>query len=371
MREASAERAAAAAVMADARWARVVARDAGADGGFVFAVTTTGVYCRPSCAARRARPEHVRFFGTPAEAVAAGFRACRRCRPDGASVREGQAAAMAEVCRRMERALAEGGAEGGEEVGLEELAAGVGMSRFHFQRVFRAVVGVTPKVYWAGRRREAVRARLGEGGTVTGAIYGAGYGSSGRFYAEADEVLGMTPTAFRDGGAGEEIRFAVGESALGAVLVAMSGRGVCAILLGEDAGELARELQARFPRAMLAGGDAGFAAYVTEVVRFVERPGTGFGLPLDIRGTAFQQRVWQALREVPVGTTASYAEMAARLGLAGGARAVAGACAANRLAVAIPCHRVVRSGGGLSGYRWGVERKRELLRREAAAAAQS
>ncbi len=363
------QRAAAAAVMADPRWARVVARDAGADGGFVFAVTTTGVYCRPSCSARRARPEHLRFFGAAAEAEEAGFRACRRCVPDGASVRERQAAAMAEVCRRMERAIAEGGAKG--EVGLDELAKGAGMSRFHFQRIFRAAVGVTPKAYMAGRRRDAVREGLASAGTVTEAIYGAGYGSGGRFYAEADGVLGMTPTAFRAGGAEAEIWFAVGASALGAVLVAMSERGVCAILLGEDAGELVRDLQVRFPRAALAGGDAAFEAYVAEVVGFVERPEVGLGLPLDIRGTVFQQRVWQALREVPVGTTASYAEVAARLGLVGGARAVAGACAANALAVAIPCHRVVRSDGGLAGYRWGVERKRELLRREAAAAAES
>lgn len=363
MRQENAERAAA-AVVADARWARVVARDAGADGGFVFAVTTTGVYCRPSCAARRARPEHVRFFGTWAEAEAAGFRACRRCVPDGASVREGQTAAMAGVCRRMERAVLEGDGE----VSLEELAAGAGMSRFHFQRVFRAVVGVTPKGYMAGRRRDAVRQGLTSAGTVTEAIYGAGYGSGGRFYAEADGALGMTPTAFRAGGAEAEIRFAVGESALGAVLVAMSDRGVCAILLGEDAGALQRELRGQFPRARVVDGDAGFAAYVGEVVGFVERPEVGLGLPLDIRGTVFQQRVWQALREVPVGATASYAEVAARLGLAGGARAVAGACAANALAVAIPCHRVVRSDGGLSGYRWGVERKRALLAREGAAA---
>ncbi len=361
-REMTERAAAAAAVVADARWARVVARDAAADGQFCFAVVTTGVYCRPSCPARRARPEHVRFFGDAAAAARAGFRACRRCVPDGMSMREGRAAAMAEVCRRMEREVA----EGGEAPGMEALAEAAGMSRFHFGRVFREVVGVTPKVYWAGLRRSAVRARLGSAGSVTEAIFAAGYGSSGRFYAEADGALGMTPTAFREGGARAEIRFAVGASALGVVLVAMSERGVCAILLGEDAGELVRELTVRFPRAAMVGGDAAFEAYVAEVVRFVERPEVGLGMPLDVRGTAFQQRVWAALRAIPVGATASYAEVARRMGAPGGARAVAGACAANALAVAIPCHRVVRSDGGLSGYRWGVERKRELLRREAA-----
>ena len=252
---------------------------------------------------------------------------------------------------------------------MEALAAAAGMSRFHFGRVFREVVGVTPKVYWAGLRRDAVRARLRGGETVTEAIYGAGYRSSGRFYAEADGALGMTPTAFREGGARAEIRYAVGPSALGAVLVAMTERGVCAILLGDDAGLLERELGVRFPRAQMVRGDAAFQAYVAEVVAFVERPEVGLEMPLDIRGTAFQQRVWRALREVPVGATTDYAELARRLGVPGGARAVAGACAANALAVAIPCHRVVRSDGGLSGYRWGVERKRELLRREGAAAA--
>jgi AraC family transcriptional regulator, regulatory protein of adaptative response / methylated-DNA-[protein]-cysteine methyltransferase len=238
------------------------------------------------------------------------------------------------------------------------------MSRFHFHRVFKAITGVTPKAYAAASRARRVRDELTRSSTVTEAIYGAGFNSSGRFYATAGGVLGMTPTRFRSGGAGAAIRFAVGRCWLGSILVATSAKGVCAILLGDDPDALVRELHDRFPRAQLIGGDRDFEQVVATVVGFIEAPARGLDLPLDVQGTAFQQRVWQALREIPAGVTATYAEIAARVGAPRAVRAVGGACAANTLAVAIPCHRVVRSDGALSGYRWGIRRKAELLRRE-------
>lgn len=347
----------AATTLADPRWTRVVARDPLADGRFCYAVRTTGVYCRPSCGARTPRPENVRFFASAAAAEQAGFRPCKRCRPDQPPLAERQAALVAMLCRQIEAA--------DTPPSLAELARGAGMSASHLHRLFKAVTGVTPKAYAAELRARKVRATLGGGGRITDAIYAAGYNSSGRFYQESAHLLGMPPGSFRDGGNRAVIRFAVGECSLGSILVAASERGVCAILLGDDPDALARDLQDRFPKAELIGADAAFEQLVATVVGFVEMPGRGLDLPLDVRGTAFQQRVWQALREIPAGTTASYAEIAQRIGAPKAVRAVAGACAANALAVAIPCHRVVRSDGGLSGYRWGVERKRALLEREA------
>ena len=351
-------RAAAAATESDTRWTAIVNRSAAADGRFFYSVRTTGVYCRPSCGARRARPENVSFHATREDAEAAGFRPCKRCRPDRPSTAEQHAALVTEACRLIEASSA--------APGLEELAARAGLSPFHFHRVFKAVTGLTPRGYAAARRGERMRRVLAKAPTVTAAIYDSGYSSNGRFYGESERLLGMTPAAFRAGGADAEIRFAVGECSLGSILVARSERGVCAILLGDDPDALLRELQDRFPRATLVGGDAEFEALVARVVGFIEAPRLGLDLPLDVRGTAFQQRVWRALREIPAGATVSYRELAERIGAPGSVRAVAGACAANPLAVAIPCHRVVRSDGGLAGYRWGVERKRALLQREAA-----
>jgi AraC family transcriptional regulator of adaptative response/methylated-DNA-[protein]-cysteine methyltransferase len=251
---------------------------------------------------------------------------------------------------------------------LAELARRAGLSPHHFHRLFKAAVGVTPKAYADADRARRVRQRLAQGAAVTEALYDAGFNSSGRFYEQTDAILGMTPRAYRGGGARAEIRFAVGQCSLGAILIARSERGVCAILIGDDPDALVRELEDRFPRAELVGADAGFEAMVAKAVGLVERPDQGVELPLDVRGTAFQQRVWQALRAIPPGKTASYAEIAAAIGAPKAARAVAGACAANALAVAIPCHRVVRTDGALSGYRWGVERKRALLAREAGGA---
>ncbi len=347
----------AAKTVGDPRWAAVAARDAAADGTFYYSVGTTGVYCRPSCASRPARPENVMFHATAAAAEGAGFRPCKRCRPDQPPLAERHAAKVAELCRLIENAE--------RRPSLAELAEHAGLSAHHLHRLFKAVTGLTPKAYAAAHRARRVRRELERGATVTEAIYGAGYNSSGRFYEESNALLGMTPTTYRAGGADTAIRFAVGQCSLGAILVAASGRGVCAILIGDDPEPLARELQDRFPSAALIGGDAGFERLVATVVGFVEAPRLGLDLPLDVRGTAFQQRVWLALRQIPAGTTASYTEIAARIGAPKSVRAVAGACAANPLAVAIPCHRVVRYDGGLSGYRWGVERKRALLDREA------
>lgn len=349
----------AAATEKDARWAAIVARNPQVDGQFYYSVKTTGVYCRPSCAARLPRPGHVQFHATRQEAEQAGFRPCKRCRPDQPSPGERQAAKIAEACRLIE--------ESQEPPKLAQLAARAGLSVHHFHRLFKAVAGLTPKAYAAAHRARRVRRTLAGGGTVTEAIYDAGYNSNGRFYETSNEVLGMTPSNYRAGGASTEIRFAVGECSLGSILVARSERGVCAILLGDDPDELTRDLQDRFPRATLIGGDAEFEQVVAQVVGLVEAPGRGLELPLDVRGTAFQQRVWQALQKIPAGSTASYAEIARRIGSPQAVRAVAQACGANALAVAIPCHRVVRHDGALSGYRWGVERKRALLEREARA----
>jgi len=340
------------------RWQALLLRDPAYDGRFWYSVRTTGVYCRPSCGARQPRRENVAFHASPVDAERAGFRPCKRCQPDAPAR---HAELVAQACRRIETAIE----EAAEEPRLDVLATAAGMSPYHFHRVFKAVTGLTPKAYGAARRARRVRAELPASGSVTEAIYGAGYNSSGRFYAVSTDLLGMTPSAFRAGGKGAAIRFAVGESSLGAILVAATETGICAISLGDDPQVLVQELQDRFPDAHLIGGDAAFEDHVAKVVGFVEAPGTGLGLPLDIRGTAFEQRVWQALREIPPGTTASYGEIAERIGAPKSARAVARACAANVLAVAIPCHRVVRSDGALSGYRWGVARKRALLAREA------
>jgi len=343
----------------DACWSAVERRDRAADGTFVYSVRTTGVYCRPSCAARLPRRENVAFHQTCTDAERAGFRPCKRCRPNASTLAEVHAGAVARACRLIEEAE--------EAPSLEALARAAGMSRFYFHRVFKAVTGVTPKAYAAGHRGKRVREELSSGESVTEAIYGAGFNSNGRFYAAAPGLLGMTPTQFRSGGSGNVIRFAVGECSLGAILVAATAKGVCAIEFGNDPEMLVRALQDRFPRAQLLGGDKAFERLVAEVVGFVEAPGRGLDLPLDIRGTAFQQQVWKAIRDIPAGSTASYRDLAKRIGAPKAVRAVAQACGANAIAVAIPCHRVVRTDGSTSGYRWGVERKRALLDREKAA----
>lgn len=341
----------------DARWAAVCTRDAAAEGRFWFAVTTTGVYCRPTCHSRLPRRENVRFFDTPAAAEAAGFRPCRRCQPHQA-----QPALTSEHIAAVELACALIG-EADDAPTLATLAAAVGMSPYHFQRVFKAHTGVSPRQYAIQLRRQRAAALLQTADNVTTAIYAAGYTSSGHFYAESDAAIGMTPTRRRRGAAGETIRYGIMTCYLGWVLVAATSRGLCAIDLGDDPATLEAELRRRFEHAHLTH-DPDFADWVQQVVDFLDAPARGLSLPLDIQGTAFQQRVWAALRGIPAGSTLSYSQVAERIGAPTSVRAVAGACAANKLAVAIPCHRVVRQDGDLSGYRWGVERKRRLLARE-------
>jgi AraC family transcriptional regulator of adaptative response/methylated-DNA-[protein]-cysteine methyltransferase len=343
----------------DERWEAVCRRDRAADGALYYAVRTTGVYCRPSCSSRQPRRENVEFHATPTAAEAAGFRPCKRCKPTAQGLAERHAAVVAKACRLIEQA---------EELpSLDDLARGAGLSPFHFHRVFRSVTGVTPKAYADAHRGRRVRDELKSAGTVTEAIYGAGFNSNARFYESSDDLLGMTPSEFRDDGAGATIRFAVGECSLGSILVAATDKGVCAIQFGDDPDALVRNLQDAFSKAKLVGGDAAFEQLVAKVVGFIEAPQHGLDLPLHVRGTAFQQKVWRALRKIRPGTTASYAAIAERIGEPKAVRAVAQACGANPVAVAIPCHRVVRRDGALSGYRWGVERKRALLEKEAAA----
>lgn len=342
----------------DWRWQAVIDRDPDADGRFYYSVKTTGVFCRPSCGARLARRENVAFHATTAAAVAAGFRACKRCKPDRPSLAQRNADMVTRACRLIESA--------DTALSLDELAQHVAASPYHFHRVFKSITGLTPRQYAAADRAQRVRDHLAKSATVTDAIYNAGYNANSRFYERADDVLGMTPTEYRAGGGNTAIRFAVGECSLGSILVARSARGIVAIRLGDDPATLAHELQDQFPQAEFIGGDAGFEALVARVVGFIEMPTLGLDLPLDVRGTAFQQRVWQALCEIPVGETASYSDIAARIGAPKSRRAVAQACAANGIAVAIPCHRVVRSDGHLSGYRWGVHRKKRLLEQESA-----
>jgi AraC family transcriptional regulator, regulatory protein of adaptative response / methylated-DNA-[protein]-cysteine methyltransferase len=340
----------------DDRWNAVQQRSPGADGEFFYAVRTTGVYCRPSCAARMPRRENVRFFSEAAAAEQAGFRACKRCHPNSTAPSQRQAELIAAACRCIEQA---------EQIpNLAELAQGASLSRFHFHRLFKRVTGLTPKAYAAGLRAQRVRDKLPESGSVTAAMYDAGFNSNARFYAQSDAALGMVPSAYRSGGNGEQIRFAIAQCSLGSILVAATDRGVCAITLGDEPEALLQDLQDRFPRAQLRGGDSNFERTVATVIGFVEAPSAGLDLPLDLRGTSFQMRVWQALRTVPAGTTVTYAEIARRLGIPKSSRAVGAAIAANPVAVAVPCHRVIRSDGALSGYHWGVARKRALLERE-------
>ncbi len=339
-----------------ARWNAVQSRSTVADGRFVYAVKTTGVYCRPSCPSRRAHRRNVAFYDSPAAARAAGFRACKRCKPDGVSPATETQAAVAAACRLIERAEA--------PPSLADLAATAGLSRHHFHRLFKAATGLTPRAYGAAHRAQQIRNGLQKSATVTGAIYDAGYSSGSRFYETAAGVLGMTPKSYRAGGEGMTIRFAIADSTLGKVLVAATDKGLCALFLDNDARVLRRELAARFPKAEIAAGDAAFAKTVARVVEIVEQPRRGTKLPLDVLGTAFQQRVWEGLRRIPAGETISYAELARRIGAPKAVRAVGTACGANPVSVIIPCHRVVATDGKLTGYRWGVERKRELLTRE-------
>jgi AraC family transcriptional regulator of adaptative response/methylated-DNA-[protein]-cysteine methyltransferase len=338
-------------------WKAIEARDRNFDGTFYYSVASTGVYCRPSCAARRPKRENVAFHASCKDAERAGFRPCMRCTPNEPSLHARYADKVAAACRAI--------IEEEEAPRLSELAKAAGLSAYHFHRIFRAIAGVTPKAYAIAHRQNRMRETLATSVSVTEAFHEAGFNSSGRFYENSTGMLGMTPTDFRSGGSHADMKFAIGECSLGSILVAASSKGIAAILFGDNPEALVHDLEDRFPKANLIGGDRTFEDTMAKVIGLVDAPGIGLDLPLDLRGTAFQHRVWQALREITVGTTATYSEIAERIGMPKAVRAVAAACAANKIAVAIPCHRVVRNDGSLSGYRWGVARKRKLIDREA------
>ena len=343
----------------NARWEALVRRDTRADGTYLYGVVTTGVYCRPTCSSRRPNRENVRFFDTPEEAERAGFRPCKRCNPRSPVGKEPHVDAIARACDLIDQAV--------EPPTLAELARAVGLSPSHLHRLFKRMVGVTPKQYAVEKRLGDVRDKLQTGATVTEAIYEAGFGSNSRFYEDITAKLGMKPSEYRDGGEGMHIHAAVAQSYLGWVLVAATAKGICAIDLAGSPDHLRARLHARFPKASLVENDPDFRVLVSTVLSFLEAPQDGLDLPLDVQGTAFQRRVWLALRQIPPGSTASYGQIATRIGNPQAARAVARACASNPVAVAIPCHRVVRSDGGLGGYRWGPERKAKLLEQESQA----
>lgn len=336
------------------RWDALTNRDTEADGTFFYAVRTTGVFCRPSCASRPPRPENVEFFNTPDEAETAGYRACKRCRP----------ASIPRDLAIVERACKVLDADPQERVTLAQLSAAVHVSPFHLQRLFSRVVGVSPRQYQAARRADALRGALQRGDDVTRATYDAGFGSSSRMYDAATVELGMAPSAYRRKGAGRTVRFAIARTSLGNVLVAATEKGICKITFGEDAAALEAELAAELSEAERIEDTARIEPFIEQIDAYLRGSREHFDLPLDISATSFQQRVWDALRQIPYGETRSYSDIAEALGTPRAVRAVANACGANPLALAIPCHRVVQKGGAISGYRWGVARKIELLSTE-------
>lgn len=345
----------------DKCWAAVESRDAGADGSFYYGVRTTGVYCRPGCSSRRPLRANTVFFATTAEAEAAGLRACKRCRPTDASTASRHIAAVEKACALLQTSET--------MPSLGELADAACISRFHFHRVFKQITGATPRDYARTHRLGRLAQRLDAGERVTEAIYASGFGSSSRAYETAPAALGMTPGARRRAGGGQTIRYVTVATPLGWALVAATERGICLTALGDDRERLAAMVRERFPAASIVPEDAGLMEWADQIVRFITDPGRTLDLPLDIRGTAFQTRVWRALQKIPLGRTATYSEIAKALGQPKAVRAVAQACAANNLALLVPCHRVIREDGDLAGYRWGVERKRALLDREREAAA--
>jgi AraC family transcriptional regulator of adaptative response/methylated-DNA-[protein]-cysteine methyltransferase len=340
----------------DERWQAVVERDTGADGYFIIGVHSTGIYCRPGCPAKTPLRENVRFYASIVEATRAGLRPCKRCKPQAESLAERQVALVAEACARIESAE--------EPPSLADLASDAGMSPFHFHRIFKSVTSLTPGQYRKAHRSQRMRAELASARNVTRAMYDAGFQSSGAFYAASRESLGMPPSTFRNKGDGEQIQVVVRPTSIGHILIAMTNRGICGITIGDDPDRLLAEFSARFANAEISPACANVEDIVTAVIASVEQPSVPFDLPLDLRGTAFQHRVWNALRAIPPGTTTTYSDLARKIDAPASSRAVANACGANPAAVLVPCHRVVRKDGHPGGYRWGVERKLELLERE-------
>ncbi|MBM3060508.1 bifunctional DNA-binding transcriptional regulator/O6-methylguanine-DNA methyltransferase Ada [Citrobacter braakii] len=339
----------------DDRWQSVVDRDADADGQFVFAVQTTGIFCRPSCRAKHALRKNVSFFADARQALAAGFRPCKRCQPDKDSAHQHRLEKIAHACQLLEQE---------SPLTLDELAQQVAMSPYHLHRLFKATTGMTPKAWQQSWRARRLRDALAKGVPVTQAILNAGFPDSSSYYRKADQTLGMTAKQFRKGGDNVSVRYTLADCTLGRCLVAESERGICAILLGDDDATLVADLHGLFPAAKDVPADTDFQQRVREVIAAINARDAPLSLPLDIRGTAFQQQVWQALRAIPCGETMSYQQLASAIGKPKAVRAVASACGANKLAIVIPCHRVIRGDGALSGYRWGIARKAQLLQRE-------
>ena len=336
-------------------WNAVLSRDSQLDGAFVYGVRSTGIYCRPTCPSRRPRREQVSFFASPDEAEQAGYRSCRRCQPHEPNAPNVELAQR--VCRYIE-------AHVGDRVTLEELGCEVNLSPYHLQRTFKQVMGVTPKQYAVSLRLERLKAQLKGGSSVTTALYDAGYSSSSRMYEQAPERLGMTPTAYQRGGSGMVVHYTIVDSVLGRVLVAMTERGVCMVSLGDEDAVLEASLRDEYPQAVLTRDGGALNPWVSAIIEYLDGQLAQLDVPIDVQATAFQWRVWMALRAIPYGRTLTYHEIAQSLGSPKAARAVGHACATNPVALIIPCHRAVRAGGGLGGYRWGLERKRHLLDQE-------
>ncbi len=340
------------------KWEQVIARDARQDGRFVFAVRTTGIYCRPSCPSRRPRRDSVEFYTNPNEAERAGYRACLRCKPTQISKQAQDVARARQILDNVEGIVT-----------LADLSKRVGVSPFHLQRLFKRATGLSPREYQSARRIRQVKSGLRRGKDVTTALYDAGFGSPSRLYEKASPQLGMTPGEYRRGGAGVSVRYAIVPTSLGRMLVAATERGLCAVRFAETVADLEHDLRSEFPAADLRRDDKGLHEYVSPLLAAIHGDNSTIALPLDIRATAFQQKVWDALKQIPRGETRSYSDVARGMGEPSAVRAVARACAANPVAIAVPCHRVVRSNGDLAGYRWGIDRKKKLLESEDSARA--
>jgi AraC family transcriptional regulator of adaptative response/methylated-DNA-[protein]-cysteine methyltransferase len=354
---------------AEAQWRAVQARDRGADGAFVYAVRSTGIYCRPSCPSRKPRREQVVFFNLPEAAEGKGFRPCLRCRPHKIHPRDPRAEAVARVCREIEKRIhGEGNGPGESPVTLAALSAPVGMSPHQLERAFRAVMGITPRQYADAQRMRRLKTRLKKGDDVTTALYDAGFGSSSRLYERAPSHLGMTPATYRRGGAGMHIRYTIADSPLGRLLVGATDRGISALYLGESDARLEAAIQKEYPRAEIRRDRNGMEGWIESILAHLRGREPHLDLPTDVQATAFQRRVWEELRRIPYGATRTYSEVARAIGRPKAIRAVARACATNPVSVVVPCHRVVREDGNLAGYRWGLERKRALLEHESATA---
>lgn len=338
----------------EGRWNAVLVRDARCDGSFVYAVRSTGIYCRPSCPSRRPRRDRVAFFATTESARRAGFRSCRRCRPDERPGPAAHVELVGRICRYLENGP-------DRPPTLEELGAWAGVSPFHLQRTFRKIVGLTPRQYAENHRVERLKANLRKGDDVTRALHGSGYGSGSRLYEQARERLGMTPATYRKGGHGMKISYTLADSPMGRLLVAATDRGLCAVSLGDDDAELVAALRKEYPRAELVADKRDLGRWVDAILSYLAGEPICPDLPLDLQATAFQWRVYEALRAIPPGSTRTYAEVAGTLGQPRASRAVGRSCATNPVALVIPCHRVVRGDGALGGYRWGLDRKQRLL----------